>query len=158
MSSDLVYNSMHQVVICKPCRTCLVPHRSSVERHLRAEPHRLLGPTLKAHLAYTDTLTLRGLEALKRDKLRGAILPIEHLEVQAGFRCLLCTSEAPFYTIHLPRMRDHIPSHGRSAREHKSTLLWESCSLQSYFMSKSLINYFLIIQSSKSLGQESVDG
>ena len=124
MSLDLVYNPIHQVVVCRRCQTCLVPCQSSVERHLRGEPHRLLGPALKAHLAYIDALTLRDLETLKRDRPREPITPIKHLPVHAGFRCLLCPLEDPFYTIRLPRIRDHIPSHDkRSTREHKSTPL-----------------------------------
>ena len=90
MSLDLVYNPIHQVVVCRRCQTCLVPRQSSVERHLRGEPHRLLGPALKAHLAYIDALTLRDLETLKRDRPKEPVTPIEHLPVHAGFRCLLC--------------------------------------------------------------------
>ncbi|KAH9203356.1 hypothetical protein DL95DRAFT_320873, partial [Leptodontidium sp. 2 PMI_412] len=145
MSLDLVYNPTHQVVVCRRCQTCLVPSQSSVERHLRGEPHRLLGPALKAHLTYIDALTLRDLETLKRDRPREPVAPIEHLPVHAGFRCLLCPLEDPFYTIRLPRMRDHIPSHDkRSAREHKSTPLWESCLLQTYFANNALVIYFVI--------------
>ena len=146
MSLDLVYNPTHQVVVCRRCSTCLVPHRSSIERHLRGEPHRLLGPVLKAYLAYTDGLTLRDPGALRRDKPQEPVSPIEHLPVRPGFRCLLCPRGAPFYTTHLPRMRDHIPSHEkRSVREHKSIPLWETCLLQTYFANNALIDYFAVI-------------
>ncbi|KAH7385145.1 hypothetical protein BKA64DRAFT_581999, partial [Cadophora sp. MPI-SDFR-AT-0126] len=147
MSLDLVYNPTHQVVVCRRCQTCLVPRQSSIERHLRGEPHRLLGPALKAHLAYIDGLTLRDLETLKRDRPRESVDPIEYLPIHAGFRCLLCPLEDPFYTIRLPRIRDHIPSHdGRSAREHKSTPLWESCRLQTYFANNALVTYFAVLK------------
>ena len=150
MSLDLVYNSTHQVVVCRRCQTCIVPSESSVTRHLRAEPHRLLGPALKAHLAYVDGLTLRDLETLKRQRPREPVAPIQHLSIHAGFRCLLCPLEDPFYTIHLPRMRNHISSHEkRSAREHRSTPLWESCLLQTYFTNNALIIYFVILKSVK---------
>jgi hypothetical protein len=102
---------------------------------------------LKAHLAYIDALTLRDLETLKRDRPKEPVTPIEHLPVHAGFRCLLCPPEAPFYTTRLPRMRDHIPSHDkRSAREHKSTPLWESCLLQTYFANNALVIYFAVLK------------
>ena len=79
---------------------------------------------MKAHLVYIDTLTLRDLETLKRDRPREPIAPIKHLPVYAGFRYLLCPLEDPFYTIRLPRIRDYIPSYNkRSAREYKSTPL-----------------------------------
>ncbi|KAH7374246.1 hypothetical protein BKA64DRAFT_709449 [Cadophora sp. MPI-SDFR-AT-0126] len=127
MSLDLVYNPTHQVVVCRRYQTCLVPRQSSIKQHLRGEPHRLLSPALKAHLAYIDGLTLRDLETLKRDRPRESVNPIEYLLIHAGFRCLLYPLEDPFYTIRLPRIRDHIPSYNRrSAREHKSTPLWES--------------------------------
>ena len=130
ISLDLVYNLLHQVVVCRRCQTCMVPSQRGVERHLQGEPHRLLGPALKAYLAYIDALTLWDLETLKRDRPQELVAPIEHLLVHAGFRCLLCPLEDPFYTIRLPRMRDYIPSHDkRSAREHRSTPLWESCLL-----------------------------
>lgn len=147
MSSELVYNPFHQVVVCQRCQTCLLPRHSSVERHLRGEPHRLLGPGLKAQLAYVDTLTLRDLETLKRDRPREPVSPIEHLPIHAGFRCLLRPVVNPFYMIRLLRMRDHIPSHGkRSAREHKSTPLWESSFLQAYFANNALAIYFVILK------------
>ncbi|KAG4427194.1 hypothetical protein IFR05_017323, partial [Cadophora sp. M221] len=147
MSLDVVYNSTHQVVVCRRCQTCLVPRQSSVERHLRGEPHRLLGPALKAHLAYIDALTLRDLETLKGARPKEPVAPIEDLPVHAGFRCLLCPLGDPFYTIRLPRMRDHIPSHNkRSAREHKSTPLWEACLLQTYFANSALVIYFAVLK------------
>ena len=102
---------------------------------------------MKAHVAYIDALTLRDLETLKRDRPKELGTPIEHLPVHAGFRCLLCPVEEPFYTIRLQRIRDHIPSHDkRSAREHKSTPLWEACLLQTYFANSALVIYFAVLK------------
>ncbi|KAH7416615.1 hypothetical protein BKA64DRAFT_539787, partial [Cadophora sp. MPI-SDFR-AT-0126] len=92
-----------------------------------------------------DGLTLRDLETLKRDRPRESVDPIEYLLIHAGFRCLLCPLEDPFYIIRLPRIRDYILSHdGRSAREYKLTPLWESCRLQTYFANNALVTYFVV--------------
>jgi predicted metal-binding protein len=61
---ELEYNSDHQVLVCKFCQTCVMPSRKSIEKHLRSQPHRLTGQTLKSHLEYTDSLKLRSLECL----------------------------------------------------------------------------------------------
>ena len=68
---------------------------------MRGEPHRLLGPALKAYVAYIDALTLRDLETLKRDRPKELGTLIKHLSVHAGFRYLLYPVEEPFYTIRL---------------------------------------------------------
>ena len=68
---------------------------------MRGEPHRLLGPALKAHVVYIDALTLRDLETLKRDRPKELGTLIKHLLVYAGFRYLLYPVEEPFYTIRL---------------------------------------------------------
>ena len=65
---DLVYDSGHQVVVCKRCQTCIGPSRTSIEQHLRKKPHRLTGQTLKSYLEYTDSLALQPLEYLRDQK------------------------------------------------------------------------------------------
>jgi hypothetical protein len=40
-----------------------------------------------------------------------------------------------------------MPRHSKKAREHKETLLWEECTLQTYFTAKGCINYFVIVNS-----------
>lgn len=63
--------------------------------------------------------------------------------VHAGFRCLLCTS---FRTTYLPRMRDHVSTHGRKPKQHEATGFWEECRLQTYFSRKSRIEYFVVVE------------
>ena len=128
MSTELAYNCLHQLVVCKRCKTGVIPGHSSVERHLRAEPHRLLGQALKAHLAYTDSLALRTLEALQGDKPANGGAQLEYLEVYNGYCCLLCEGDA-FLTTHLPRIQHHMFSYKRKAKEHESTPLWKECRL-----------------------------
>lgn len=43
-------------------------------------------------------------------------------------------------------MRDHIVVHGKKAKEHEKEPLWEECFLQSYFTTRSRVNYFVVIE------------
>jgi hypothetical protein len=143
MSTELGYNSLHQLVVCKRYKTSVIPGRNSAERHLRAEPHRLLSQALKAHLAYTDSLALRTLEELQSNKPANKSAQLEYLEVYNGYYCLLCERDV-FLTTYLPRIQHYIFSHKRKAKEHKSTPLWKECRLQTYFTAKGRIDYFLV--------------
>jgi hypothetical protein len=58
---------------------------------------------------------------------------------------VLCEA-GKFLTIHLPRMRDHTVVHGKKAKEHDREPLWEKCLLQSYFTTKSRVDYFVVIE------------
>ena len=129
------------MIVCKPCETCIVPGRRNQERHLRAQPHRLLGAELKATIEYFDGLDLKTAEQLGLDTSRGVIAPIKHLKVHDGFRCLLGDV---FLTTYLPRMQDHMITHGKKPKQHKHTPLWEPCRLQSYFCGKGRIDYFVV--------------
>lgn len=140
---DLVYNSNHQVVVCKRCQTCVGPSRRSIEQHLRKEPHRFLGQTLKSYLEYTSSLDLRSLDTLKDKKPARGSLALNHLKLWTGYHCLLC-KPGDFYTTHFPRMRDHTVVHGKKAKEHGKTPLWEECLLQSYFTTRSRVDYFVV--------------
>ena len=138
---DLASDGSHHVVVCRRCQSCLVPGGGSVERHLRGAPHRLLGEELKSLVADATALKLRDVSALKRKKPREHVAPLEQLQIQPGFRCLFCGPDDAFHTTHLPRMRAHVPSrHGRSAREHKSSPMWRSCLLQTYFTARALVD------------------
>jgi hypothetical protein len=141
MLTDLSYHRTHGVVVCKPCKTCIVPGRPNQERHLRAQPHRLLGAELKAASEYLDGLDLKTAEQLGLDKPTGVVAPIPHLKVHDGFRCLLGDV---FLTANLPRMRDHMVTHGKKPKQHNETPLWEPCRLQTYFCGKGRIDYFVV--------------
>ena len=102
--TDLYYDKTHRVVICKACKTCIVPGRRNQERHLRAQPHRLLGAALKAAVGYLDGLDLKTTEQLGLgwDRAKGVVrVPISYLKVYNSFRCLLGDV---FLTTHLLRM------------------------------------------------------
>jgi hypothetical protein len=143
MSTKLAYNALHQVVVCRHCKTFLVPGPSSIERHLRAAPHRLLGQALKAHLDHTDSLALRTVEELQRNRPANGSAPLEYLQVYGGYGCLLCNKDA-FLTTHLPQMQHHMFSHKRKAKEHDVTPLWWEYRLQTYFTAKGQIDYFVV--------------
>ncbi|KAH7413539.1 hypothetical protein BKA64DRAFT_661195, partial [Cadophora sp. MPI-SDFR-AT-0126] len=84
------YNSVHRVVICYTCHSCIVPGHRSQEYHMRAEPHRLLGQVLKTTLELLSTYSLRTLGELQQHKPRieDHCQVIEHLACYSGFYCL----------------------------------------------------------------------
>ncbi|PMD12100.1 hypothetical protein NA56DRAFT_715759, partial [Hyaloscypha hepaticicola] len=126
-SEPLIYNTQHQVLICRSCQTIIGPRWQAIKRHLRGEPHRALGPALKAYRAYTDSLTLQTLNGLRQGKPQLPCAPLEFLVTFAGYSCLLyehTTGPARFFTTYLPRLqRNHLPSHGQTAQEHRLTPL-----------------------------------
>jgi hypothetical protein len=142
---DLVYDSGHQVIVCKRCQTCVGPTRTSIEQHLRKKPHRLIGRTLKSYLEYTDSLVLRPLEYLRDQKPANSNLAVKYLKLWTGYHCLLYMT-GEFSTIHFPCMRDHTVMHGKKAKEHDKEPLWEICLLQSYFTMRSWVDYFIVIE------------
>ena len=142
---DLEYNPEHQVLVYKPCQTYVEPSRKSIKKHLRSQPHRLTGQTLKSHLEYADALVLRSLESLWTKKPLGRVLAIKHLKLWIGYQCLLCRA-GEFLTSHFPRIRDHTVVYSKKAKEHDKTPLWEECLLQSYFTTWSQVDYFVVTE------------
>ena len=138
-----MYYAEYQVVVCKTCKTCIGPSQKSAEKHLRSQPHHLTGQTLKSYLQYTDSLKLNSLECLVKIKPVRRVPAIKHLKVWTGYQCLLC-EPAHFLTIHLPRMRSHTAVHGKKAKEHDETPIWEECTLQSFFTTRSRVDYFVV--------------
>lgn len=84
------HNPVHQVVVCHACRSCVVPGSSGQERHLRGEPHRLLGATLSTTVQLLSSYDLRTVEELKEHKprLEDKCPLIENLESYDGVYCL----------------------------------------------------------------------
>jgi hypothetical protein len=126
MLTDFYYDRTHQVIVCKPCKTCIVPGRPNQERYLRAQPHHLLGAELKAAIKYLNGLNLKTAEQLGLNKPTGVVAPILYLKVHNDFRCLL---EDIFLIIYLLRMQDYIITYGKKPKQYKHTLLWEPCRL-----------------------------
>jgi hypothetical protein len=138
------YDELHKVVVCHQCKSCIIPGPAGQTRHLRAEPHRLLGEALKATLRLLSSFDLKTIDELKREKPAGRsrCQPIEHLRVYDGFRCL--SPECDYSTCRLQMMREHVAVHGVKAKEHKINPLWEACTLQTYFVGKGRIDYFIV--------------
>jgi len=44
---EFPYDEDHEVIVCMACGTCLGDGKSSWERQLRAEPHRMKGEQLR---------------------------------------------------------------------------------------------------------------
>jgi hypothetical protein len=141
-----LYNSDHQVVVCHLCRSCIVPGRQSFERHLRADPHRLLGAELKASLELLLSHRLKTAAELKetKPKTEDACPVIDGLECYSGFRCL--QTGCQYATRNSRDIRRHMPSiHHVKAAAHKRSALWTECRLQTYFTAKGLIDYFVVV-------------
>jgi hypothetical protein len=141
------YNVVHQVVVCRACRSCVVPGPSSQERHLRAEPHRLLGAILSTTVQLLSSYNLRSVEELRecKPRLEDKCPLIEHLESYDGFYCLQVACR--FCTRHLPRMKKHVASiHEMEAKGHKNSALWKECKLQTYFTGHGRIDYFVVME------------
>jgi hypothetical protein len=68
MLTDFCYHRTNRVVVCKRYGACMVPGRRNQERHLRAQPHSLLGAELKAAIKYLDGLDLKTAGQLGLDK------------------------------------------------------------------------------------------
>lgn len=167
-----VFDAAHHVVVCRSCESCIVPGQASIERHLRREPHYLVGGLLKSTVAYLLNLDLKPLAELRAHKPEDGGVPVKHLKTHKGYRCLLCSNNAendgndrdnnrnkdkssleqsvgrPFRTTHLPLMGRHVSGqHGRKPSQHVgSKPLWQECRLQSYFCAKGRIDYFVVVQ------------
>ena len=169
--TNFTFNSTHRVVVCRQCETCVVPGRTSVERHLRRHPHSLLSDVLKSTTEYLLGLDLKPLAELHAHKPARQCAAIKHLKLFEGYACLLCVGGdgggaahdggvlpppppaapaakmcAPFCTIHHLSMMRHVSSvHGTKPKTHKSGRpLWKECQLQTYFCAKGRINYFVV--------------
>ncbi len=149
MAGNLSYDALHQAVVCHKCQTCLIPTAGARERHLRAKPHRLLGDTLKATLRLLSAHRLRTVEELREAKpaANDRCAQIEGLKAFDGYRCL--EPACAYATQCLPVIKRHVFSvHQRQAAEHRTAPLWEECTLQTYFIGKGRIDYFVVVPSS----------
>jgi hypothetical protein len=65
MALSFSYNAAHRVVICRDCRTCVVPTAAGRENHLRAAPHSLRGAALKTTIELLSSYSLKTVAELK---------------------------------------------------------------------------------------------
>ncbi|KFY96556.1 hypothetical protein V500_02410 [Pseudogymnoascus sp. VKM F-4518 (FW-2643)] len=124
--------------------------QSRQEQHLRADPHRLLGDVLKATVQLLSNYELKTIEELKDQarKLGARYAPIEGLARYDGFCCL--HAQCAYSTRHLPKMKEHVSSSYKvKAAEHKTRQLWKECTLQTYFVGKGRIDYFVVVDNKK---------
>lgn len=141
------YNPTHQVVVCYICHSCILPRLTSQERHLRAEPHRLLGNVLKTTVQLLSSYNLRTIEELRAHKpqLEDKCEQIQQLTSYSGSRCLELGCD--YATRHPQKRREHCASaHKKKAIGHsEDNPLWEECMLQTYFTSPGRIDYFVVV-------------
>ena len=96
MAARFPYVAAYGVLLCRECETCLLPVRTSQERHLRKPPHNLKGPELRALLDLFATHELKppGQVALPD----APCTAIEGLRRHAAFACTLCDDIQPTLT------------------------------------------------------------
>jgi hypothetical protein len=104
------YNSTHQVVMCRACKSCVIPRRQCRERHLRAKPHRLSGSVLKETVRLLSSYDLRTIAKLREHKPQpeDKCQLVEYLASYSGFSCL--QPEYNYYTRDLGEMKKHVAS------------------------------------------------
>lgn len=144
MSRSLVYEPAWRVLVCVECGLCLLPSADVWRRHLRAAPHRIYGPELKALVDLFETYDLvQPAEAALPSSQPCA--PVPGLKCYPGYRCLLCDSGR---TRSLRAARDHASrGHGKKPAEHrKGPPLWEPCTLQTLFADQTHVRYFVVQQ------------
>jgi Lhr-like helicase len=144
------YNPIHKVAICHVCKSCIVPGASSQERHLRAQPHRLLWDELKATAELLSSYELRSVAELREHKPRpeDKCQLIEHLASYDGVYCL--QPQCSYSTRLLPKMKKHWAArHRTEAKSYKSSQSWKECKLQTYFTAKGRIDYFVVVDREK---------
>lgn len=114
MSRSFVYEPAWRVLVCVECGLCLLPCKDVWRRHLRAAPHRIYGPELKALVDLFETYDLvQPAEAALPSSQPCA--PVPGLKSYAGYRCLLCDSGR---TRSLRAARDHASrGHGKKPAE-----------------------------------------
>jgi len=144
------YNSTHKIALCHICKSCIVPGASSRERHLRAQPHRLLGNELKATAELLSSYDLRSIAELREHKPRpeDKCQLIKHLASYDGVYCL--QPQCNYSTRLLPKIKKHWAAcHKTETKAYESSQLWRECKLQTYFTAKGRIDYFVVVDREK---------
>jgi hypothetical protein len=141
---------IHKIAICHVCKSCIVPGKSSQERHLRAQPHRLLGDQLKATVELLSSYDLRSVAELREHKPQpeDECQLIELLASYDGVYCL--QPQCNYSTRLLSKMKKHWAAcHKTEPKSHESSLSWKECKLQTYFTAKGRIDYFVVVDEKK---------
>ena len=140
MAAHFPYIQAHGVVLCVKCQTCLLPTRSSQERHLRQPPHHYKGPQLQALLALFAAYEL---------ELPSRVVPphspcsaIKGLRCYPTFTCRLCngclTWSKHALEVHVSR------EHKQKPAQQVEGSSWRKCIVQTFFAEKQHIWYFVV--------------
>ena len=131
---QFIYNSDHQVVVCRQCETCLIPRQASFTNHLRAKPHWLRGDELKATIRLLSGHTLRSVGQLQQQRpdRTSPCKPIAGLATYTGYYCCCADSSdvdcGRYCSQLLAKMHSHVSRHGRKASQHRDDApLWKQC-------------------------------
>ena len=150
-SSDLnyqdgfVYNAEYRILICLACESMLQPRSASWYQHLNKH-HRIKGSACKALLERFATYDL--CTTIELSVPQKKIAPIPGLRVQEGFRCNMCPSSLgpSFFTIREARMSDHFSQHQVIPKRAWEAKKATRCSLQSFSLARSIMQYFEVDQ------------
>lgn len=121
---SFAYSADHQVIVCRPCGTCLVPKATSWRRHLRAEPHRMRGDELRLTVEQFSSYELRPAKELRQRRAdrKKPCQPIEGLVMYKGYICTCTEAGCDYCTQRARKMHDHIPgSWEEGLRAHSGT-------------------------------------
>ena len=101
------YNPIHKVAICHVCKSYIVLGATNQERHLWAQPHRLLGDELKATIELLNSYNLRSVAGLREHKPRpeDKCQLIKHLASYDGVYYL--QPQYSYNTRLLPKIKKH---------------------------------------------------
>ena len=151
MAASFPYLQPYGVVLCVACQTCLLPSRSSQERHLRQPPHHYKGSQLQSLLDLFGTYKLKPPGEVVRPA-PPRCRAIEGLRCYPAFTCCLChdcvTRSEHALHVHISK------EHGQKPAEQVEGHSWRRVTVQTFFAEKRHIRYFVVEQEGKSEDDE----
>lgn len=145
---NFAYDADHRVIVCRICQSCILPKEQSWSTHLRSKPHHMKGDELQRTIDHFSSYDLRTFDELRDRTARSwrkvtSCPPIQGLQTHDGYTCVCVKDKCNFSTLRELTIRSHVATHGMKASRHTSAApLWRECKLQTYFASRSLIDYF----------------
>jgi superfamily II DNA or RNA helicase len=159
MAASFAYIQGSGVVLCADCQTCLLPTRSSQERHLRQPPHHLKGPQLRALLDLFATYQLLPPGQVALPGPRGA--PVRGLRRYPAFTCSFCGNDDDDPS-RLTRSRPAIEAHVSKKHRQKPAQQiegssWQRCTVQTFFAEKQHIRYFIVQEAEEQAAEQAAE-
>ena len=152
MAARFPYLAAYGVLLCRECETCLLPVRTSQERHLRKPPHNLKGPELRTLLDLFATHELRSPGQVASPKEPCAA--IEGLRCHPAFACTLCDDVQPTLTRSEPAIRAHASKeHEQKPSQQSEGGAWRRCTVQTFFAKTEHVRYFVVTDDDKADGE-----